>query len=99
MKISTTLLVLLIALQVFHTQSTYNFGWNVNKANAVLNAGDCYINPGITESGQSDVAVQYYDLPSGWRQYQDKLVVPKLLSQRGAFSFGAKAYSGKDSVN
>lgn len=48
MKISNLLVVLLIAGQLSQVMGTSRLSFNVNKANAFLNAGDCYINPGIS---------------------------------------------------
>lgn len=50
MKISNLLLALLIAIQVSNVVATFGFGFDVNKANAFLNAGDCYFNPGLSTS-------------------------------------------------
>lgn len=97
MKIST--ITLLFVVLVLQTHSTFNFGFDVNRANAVLNAGSCYLQPGVYQSAKNDVAVRYYNLPYGWRQYQDRIVIPSVLGQKGNFNLGVKAISGSDSVN
>lgn len=92
------LLIALQLLQVFAGGSGLSF--DVNRATAYMSAGNCYINPGLTVSGSSNnIGYRYYSLPYGWRQYENKLYIPNLLSTKGDWVFGAKAVSGDSSVN
>lgn len=103
MKISNLLLVLLIAGQVSQVMGT--FGFDVNRASAILNAGDCYISPGVSvgssssSSNKGQYGVTYYNLPYGWSQFKDRVVVPSLLSQKGDWVFGGKLTNNADSIN
>lgn len=92
------LLIALQLLQVFAGGSGLSF--DVNRATAYMIAGNCYINPGLTVSGSSNnIGYRYYSLPYGWRQYENKLYIPNLLSTKGDWVFGAKAIAGDSSVN
>lgn len=96
-------IALLVALQVAQVLTTGSgLAFNVNKASAYLNAGNCYVNPGYTCSSAcntKNIGVRYYNLPYGWKQYQDKLYIPNLLSQKGEWTFGAKVSDGSESTN
>ena len=100
-NICITLLILLQITQVLTGGS--GLGFNVKKASAYLNGGNCYVQPGYGCSSGScntkNIGVRYYNLPHGWKQYQDKLYIPNLLSQKGQWTFGAKASDGSDSTN
>ena len=97
----SNIFILLIAvqlLQVFAGGSGLSF--DVNRATAYMNAGNCFVYPGLSTSGSSNnIGYRYYSLPYGWRQYENKLYIPNLLSSRGDWVFGAKAVSGDSSVN
>jgi hypothetical protein len=81
-NIVITILIAVQLAQVLAGGSGVSF--NVNRASAYLNAGNCYVNPGYTYSGSANkLGLRYYSLPYGWRQYQDKVYIPNLLSQRG----------------
>jgi hypothetical protein len=97
-NIVITILIAVQLAQVLAGGSRVSF--NVNKASAYLNAGNCYVNPGYTYSGSgNNLGVRYHSLPFGWKQYQDKLYIPNLLSQKGSWTFGAKASDGSDYTN
>ena len=91
-------ITILIAIQLAQVFAGGRVSFDINRSYAYLNAGNCYVYPGVSSSSQR-LGVRYYSLPYGWRQFQDKLVIPNLLSQRGDWSFGVKATDDTDSAN
>lgn len=98
LNIFVTVLVALQLCQVLGGGS--GFGFDISRSRTYLNAGSCYVYPGVSTSGSSgSYGVKYYNLPHGWRQYEDKIVIPNVLSSKGEWSFGGRAVSGGNTVN
>jgi hypothetical protein len=91
-------ITILIAIQLAQVFATGRVSFDINRSYAVLNAGNCYIYPGVSTSSQR-YGIRYYSLPFGWRQFHDKFVIPNLLSQRGDWSFGVKATDDTEASN
>lgn len=50
----------------------------------------------LGSTGSGSTGIRYYNLPSNWRQFEDKIVIPNLMSNRGSYNFGAKAIYGSN---
>jgi hypothetical protein len=91
---------ILILLQLSQVYTGGRVSFDINKSTAYLNAGNCYVRPGLTTSSNTQkIGVKFYNLPYGWKQYQDKLLIPNLLSQKGEWTFGAKAIDEGGAIN
>lgn len=91
----------LVALQLFQVLGGgYGYGFDVSKSKTYLNAGSCFVYPGVSTSGYSgNYGVKYYNLPYGWKQFEDKVVIPNVLSSRGDWTFGGRAVFGGNAIN
>lgn len=96
MNKSVIIFTFLLVTQLLQVYAGGGLKFDVNKSYAYLNAGDCYLYPGVSSSNNR-IGYQYYDLPYGWRQHQGYVVVPNLLSQKGNWNFGLRASDAKDS--
>lgn len=86
------LFVVILALAFMQgATSTSNFNFNVKKSYAYLNGGHCFVNPGVDLVTSKKLGYQFYDLPYGWKQYNDLLVIPNVISTKGSWTFGCKA--------
>lgn len=99
-KMNKSLIVLTILLltQTYLAEAGGSgFGFDVKRSAAYLNAGNCYLVPGISSSSSQGLGYQYYGLPYGWKQTNNYLYIPNLLSQKGDWTFGLRATQGNSS--
>lgn len=102
MSKSLVLVTILVLIQVFLAQAggSPGFRFDVARSSAYLNAGNCYLFPGVTLTSFQGLGYQYYGLPYGWKQANNYLYIPNLFGQRGDWTFGVRAsYSNSDTVN
>lgn len=69
MNKSFILIAVLVLTQTYLAQAGGNSGFrfDVSRSAAYLNAGNCYLMPGVSTFDQG-LGYQYYGLPYGWRQ-------------------------------
>lgn len=93
----TTLRLFLLCALLCTALSTFKL--DTSKSHAFLNAGNCYIYPAAISPSSQQIQYNYYDLPFGWQQFDNYLVVPDLLAQRGDWRFGLRVQDQGSSVN
>ena len=90
-------MAILLLTQAYLTQAGGSgFGFDVKRSAAYLNAGNCYLVPGVSSSSSQGLGYQYYGLPYGWKQNNNYLYIPNLLSQKGDWTFGLRATQGSN---
>lgn len=98
MNKSLIVLTILLLTQTYLAEAGGSgFGFDVKRSAAYLNAGNCYLVPGISSSSSQGLGYQYYGLPYGWKQTNNYLYIPNLLSQKGDWTFGLRATQGNSS--
>lgn len=88
------IITLLFVAQVF---AGGRLGLDLNRASAYLTGGDCYVNPGVVYA--APVVTRYFGLPYGWNQYQEKVIIPNVVSQTGNWVVGLRITDGSESYN
>lgn len=100
-KINIFVAFLIAALTIQVCAGGSKLSFDLNRSTAYLNAGSCYVHTwaGSDSGSNNNIGYRYYNLPYGWRQYENKVYIPNLMSQKGDWTFGVKTSDKTNSAN